>query len=79
MFQRRHLIEPESWRIVGRLEGVQTQVEVAEAIGVVQSVIPWIWSRFLETRNAGRRPGQGRGRATMPAKDRLLTPMAQKL
>ncbi|GFT25361.1 hypothetical protein TNCV_181981 [Trichonephila clavipes] len=30
---------PEAWRVVGRLEGGQTQAEVAQAIGVSQRVI----------------------------------------
>ncbi|GFW60078.1 transposable element Tcb1 transposase [Trichonephila clavipes] len=32
----------------------------------------WIWNRFLETESAGRRPGQGRRRATTPNEDRYL-------
>ncbi|GFX54749.1 hypothetical protein TNCV_2556351 [Trichonephila clavipes] len=43
----------EAWRIVSRLEESQTQAEVAQAIGVSQSVISRIWSRFLETGSAG--------------------------
>ncbi|GFV76576.1 hypothetical protein TNCV_4727961 [Trichonephila clavipes] len=39
-----------------RLEGGQTEAEVAQAIGVSQSVISRIWYRFLETGSAGRRP-----------------------
>ncbi|GFW91434.1 retrovirus-related Pol polyprotein from transposon TNT 1-94 [Trichonephila clavipes] len=46
----------EAWRVVGRLGG-QTQAEVAQAIGVSQSVISRIWNRFLETGSAGRKPG----------------------
>ncbi|GFV58827.1 hypothetical protein TNCV_1673561 [Trichonephila clavipes] len=37
----------EAWRVVGRLEGGQTQAEVAEANGVSQSVISSIWNRFF--------------------------------
>ncbi|GFW40682.1 HTH_Tnp_Tc3_2 domain-containing protein [Trichonephila clavipes] len=59
MYQRSHLTDSESWRAVGRLEGGQTQAEVAQAIGVSQSVISRIWNRFLETESTGRRPGQG--------------------
>ncbi|GFW59760.1 transposable element Tcb2 transposase [Trichonephila clavipes] len=62
----------QAWRVVGRLEGGQTQAEVAQAIGVSQSVISRIWNRFLETGSAGRRPGQGRRRATKPNEDRYL-------
>ncbi|GFV22455.1 hypothetical protein TNCV_2839111 [Trichonephila clavipes] len=34
---------------LSRLEEGQTQAEVAQAIGVSQSVISRIWNRFLET------------------------------
>ncbi|GFS96823.1 hypothetical protein TNCV_4754821 [Trichonephila clavipes] len=47
MSQRSHLTDSEAWRIVGRLEGGQTQAQVAKAIGVSQSVISRIWNRFL--------------------------------
>ncbi|GFT92519.1 transposable element Tcb2 transposase [Trichonephila clavipes] len=72
MSQRSHLTHSENWRIVGRLEGSQTQAEIAQAIGVSQSVISRIWNRLLETGSAGRRPGQGRRRATTPNEDRYL-------
>ncbi|GFU63657.1 HTH_Tnp_Tc3_2 domain-containing protein [Trichonephila clavipes] len=72
MSQQSHLTDSEAWRVVGRLEGGQTQAEVVQAIGVSQSVIYRIWNRFLETGNAGRRPGQGRRRATMSNEDRYL-------
>ncbi|GFT59129.1 transposable element Tcb2 transposase [Trichonephila clavipes] len=78
MSQRSHLTDSEAWRVVGRLEGGQTQTEVAQAIGVSQSVISRIWNHFLETGSAGRRPGQGRRRATMPNKDRYLVLMARR-
>ncbi|GFU59604.1 transposable element Tcb2 transposase [Trichonephila clavipes] len=64
--------------VVGRLEGGKTQAEVAEAIGVSQSVISRIWNRFLETGSAGRRPGQGRRRATTPNEDRYLVLTARR-
>ncbi|GFW78222.1 transposable element Tcb2 transposase [Trichonephila clavipes] len=72
MSQRSHLTDSEAWRVVGRLEGGQTQAEIAQAIGVSQSVISRIWDRFLETGSAGRRPGQGRRPATTPNEDRYL-------
>ncbi|GFV60451.1 hypothetical protein TNCV_3470861 [Trichonephila clavipes] len=46
MSQRSHLTDSETWRVVGRLEEGQTQAEVAQAIGVSQSVIPRIWNNF---------------------------------
>ncbi|GFX17669.1 transposable element Tcb2 transposase [Trichonephila clavipes] len=72
MSQRSHLTHSEAWRVVGRLEGDQTQAKVAQAIAVSQSVISRIWNRFLETGSAGRRPGQGRRWATTPNEDRYL-------
>ncbi|GFX13705.1 hypothetical protein TNCV_1922181 [Trichonephila clavipes] len=44
--QRSHLTDSETWRVVGRLKGGQTQAEVEQAIGVSQSVISRIWNRF---------------------------------
>ncbi|GFU35249.1 transposable element Tcb2 transposase [Trichonephila clavipes] len=78
MSQRGHLTDSEAWRVVGRLEGGQIQAEVAQAIGVSQKVISRIWNRFLETGSAGRRPGQGRRRATTPNEDRYLVLMARR-
>ncbi|GFV93881.1 transposable element Tcb2 transposase [Trichonephila clavipes] len=78
MSQRSHLTDSEAWRVVGRLEGGQTQAEVAQAIGVSQSVISGIWNRFLETGSAGRSPGQGRRRATTPNEDRYLVLTARR-
>ncbi|GFY15057.1 transposable element Tcb2 transposase [Trichonephila clavipes] len=78
MSLRSHLTDSEAWRVVGRLEGSQTQTEVAEAIGVSQSGISRIWNRFLETGSAGRRPGQGRRRATTPNEYRYLVLTARR-
>ncbi|GFT28753.1 transposable element Tcb2 transposase [Trichonephila clavipes] len=78
MSKRSHLTDSEAWRVVGRLEGGQTQAEVAQAIGVSQSVISRIWNRFLETGSAGQRPGQGRRWATTPNEDRYLVLTARR-
>ncbi|GFT15112.1 transposable element Tcb2 transposase [Trichonephila clavipes] len=78
MSQRSHLTDSEAWRVIGRLEGSQTQAEVAQAIGVSQSVISRIWNRFLETESAGRRAGQGRRRLTTPNKDHFLVLTARR-
>ncbi|GFT44837.1 transposable element Tcb2 transposase [Trichonephila clavipes] len=61
-----------------QLEGGQTQAEVAQAIGVSQSVISRIWNRFLETGIAGRRQGQDRRRATTSNEDRYLVLTARR-
>ncbi|GFY19021.1 transposable element Tcb2 transposase [Trichonephila clavipes] len=67
-----------AWGVVGRLEGGQTQAEVAQAIGVSQSVIYRICNRFLETGSAGRRPGQGHRRLTTLNEDRCLVLTARR-
>ncbi|GFS77929.1 transposable element Tcb2 transposase [Trichonephila clavipes] len=72
MSQLSHLTDSEAWRVVGRLEGLQAQAKVAQAIGVSQSVICRIWNRFLETGSAGLIPGQGVRQATTPIEDRYL-------
>ncbi|GFU80281.1 transposable element Tcb2 transposase [Trichonephila clavipes] len=41
-------------------------------------VVGRIWNRFLETGSAGRRPGQGRRRATTPNEDRYLVLTARR-
>ncbi|GFX84033.1 transposable element Tcb2 transposase [Trichonephila clavipes] len=78
MSQRSHLTDSEAWRVVGRLKGSQTKAELAQAIGVSQSGISRIWNRFLETGSVGRRPGQGRRRATTPNEDRYLVLTARR-
>ncbi|GFS77889.1 transposable element Tcb2 transposase [Trichonephila clavipes] len=60
------------------LEVNLTQAEVAQAIGMSQSVISRIWNRFLETGRKGRRPGQGRRRTATPNEDRYLVLTARR-
>ncbi|GFV83581.1 transposable element Tcb2 transposase [Trichonephila clavipes] len=66
MSQRSHLTDSEVWRVVGRLEGGQTQAEVAQATGVSQSVISRIWNRFWET---------GRVQAETRTREEILRPI----
>ncbi|GFW29604.1 transposable element Tcb2 transposase [Trichonephila clavipes] len=61
-----------------KLGAHQTQAEVAQAIGISQSVISTIWNRFMETGSAGQRPGQGRRRATTPNEDHFLVLTARR-
>ena len=72
---QRDLPEPMAWRAIGRMEAGQTQQEVAQAIGVSQSVIYRLWNRFQRIDTVHRRSGQGRPRATTARDDRyhLLT------
>ncbi|GFT81560.1 transposable element Tcb1 transposase [Trichonephila clavipes] len=50
MSQRSHLTDSDTWRVVGRLEGGQTQAEVAKTIGVSQKVISRILHRLYARR-----------------------------
>ncbi|GFT69611.1 transposable element Tcb2 transposase [Trichonephila clavipes] len=74
MSQRSHLTDSEAWRVVGRLEGVQTR---ASHWSVTKGDFR-IWNCFLETESAGRRRGQGRRRATTPNEDRFLVLTARR-
>ncbi|GFW45147.1 transposable element Tcb2 transposase [Trichonephila clavipes] len=78
MSQRSHLTNSEAWRVVDRLEGGQTQAEIAQAIGVLYSVISRIWNSFLETGSAGPRTGRGHRQATTPNEDRYLVLTARR-
>ncbi|GFV06294.1 HTH_Tnp_Tc3_2 domain-containing protein [Trichonephila clavipes] len=46
MAQRKHLDDFLHGRIIGRLEGGRTQLEVSEELGIVQSVISRLRQRF---------------------------------
>ncbi|GFX19772.1 transposable element Tcb2 transposase [Trichonephila clavipes] len=76
MSQRSHLTDSEAWRVVCKLEEGQTQAEVAQAIRAV--FLKVIWNHFLETGSPGRRPGQGRRRATTPKEDLYLVLTARR-
>ena len=47
------------WRAIGRMEARQTQQEVAQVIGMSQSVISRLWNSFQRTDTVRRRSRQG--------------------
>lgn len=47
------------WRISGRIEVRQTQMEVDQNFNISQSVVSKAWNRFLRTISIGRQPVQG--------------------
>ncbi|GFU76095.1 transposable element Tcb2 transposase [Trichonephila clavipes] len=65
--QRSHLTDSEAWRVVGWLEGGQTQAEVAQAIGMSQSVISTIWKCRPKTRTRRIFIWRDRGSRNNPA------------
>ncbi|GFS96263.1 transposable element Tcb2 transposase [Trichonephila clavipes] len=53
-------------------------LDECSALNDLNCIVKRIWNRFLETGSAGRRPGQGRRRATMPNEDRYLVLTARR-
>lgn len=76
MCVRHQLSQTDSVRIVTLLQEGHTQRQVAEHMGVAQSVVSRAWTRFRETGQHQRRPGQGRRRCTTAHDDRYLTMLA---
>ena len=64
---RQHLGPNDVARAVGMLKMGFQQHQVADILGVSQSVVARLWSRFQETGRYTRCPGQGRGRCTIDA------------
>lgn len=69
---RRQILPHEANRIIGLLQAGQGQRQVARITGVNRSSVNRIWTRFLETGDVGRRPGQGPHRATTAREDRAI-------
>lgn len=66
------------WRIVGRLEAGQSQVQICRDFNVTPSVVSNLWKQFQDTGSIERKPGQGRPRATTAADDRYLSITARR-
>ncbi|KFM75524.1 hypothetical protein X975_13998, partial [Stegodyphus mimosarum] len=50
------------WRIVGRLEAGQSQVQICREFNLTHSVMCNLWKRFQNTGSIERKPGQGLSR-----------------
>ncbi|GBL82680.1 Transcription factor Sox-6 [Araneus ventricosus] len=61
------------WRIVGRLEASQSQVQICREFNLTPSVVCNLWKQFQDTGSIERKPGQGRPRATTATEDRYLS------
>ncbi|GFU78066.1 HTH_Tnp_Tc3_2 domain-containing protein [Trichonephila clavipes] len=78
MSQQCDLPESMAWRVIGRLESVQTERSVADAVGVARSVVARLWNRFQETGNVRRRPGAGQPRAPTSTDDQYIQLTARR-
>ncbi|GBO25667.1 Transposable element Tcb2 transposase [Araneus ventricosus] len=61
------------WRIVGRLESGQSQIQICREFNLTPSVMCNLWKQFQDTGSIERKPGQGRPRATTATEDRYLS------
>ncbi|GBN58365.1 Transposable element Tc1 transposase [Araneus ventricosus] len=66
------------WRIVGRLEAGQSQVQICREFNSTPSVVCNLWKQFQDTGSIERKPGQGRPRATTSTEDRYLSIIARR-
>jgi transposase len=71
------------WRIVGRLEAGQSQVQIRVQIcihlNLTPSVVCNLWKQFQDTGSIQRKSGQGRAKATMTATgDRYLSILTRR-
>ncbi|GBO11641.1 Transposable element Tc1 transposase [Araneus ventricosus] len=57
------------WRIVGRLEASQSQVQICREFNLTPSVVCNLWKQFQDTRSIKRKPGQGHPKATTATED----------
>ena len=73
---RQHLGPTDVARAVEMLKMDFPQRQVADIVGVSQSVVAQLWFRFQETGRYSRRHGQGHGRCTTDAQDRYILTLA---
>lgn len=78
MSSHKRLDDGMRWRIVGRLEAGQSQLQVATEFNITPSVVSNLWKQFLETGSISRKPGQGRPRATTDNEDHYLALTAKR-
>ncbi|GBO41202.1 hypothetical protein AVEN_104559-1 [Araneus ventricosus] len=66
------------WRIVGRLEGGQSQVQICREFNLMPSAVCDLWKQFQDTGSIERKSGQSRPRATTAPEDRYLSLIARR-
>ena len=75
---RRRLSEEEMNRGIGMLEAELSQKEVARVLGVSQSAVSRMWTRFHLTGNVMHQHAGGRERSTTRAQDRFIALQARR-
>ncbi|GFV65689.1 HTH_Tnp_Tc3_2 domain-containing protein [Trichonephila clavipes] len=66
------------WRIVGRLDACQCQVQICREFILASSVMCNLWKQFQNTGSIERKPVQGRPRCTTTREDRHLSIIARR-
>ncbi|GBM75724.1 hypothetical protein AVEN_92727-1 [Araneus ventricosus] len=67
------------WRIVGRLEAGQSQVQICGEFNVTPSFVSNLWKQFQDTGSIERKPGQSRPEVTTANEDPYLSMTMWKL
>ncbi|GBN82143.1 Transposable element Tcb2 transposase [Araneus ventricosus] len=78
MSNRQRLDDGMSWRIVGRLEVGQSQVQICREFNLTPSVVCNLWKQFQDTGSIEKKHGKGRPRATTATEDRYLSIIARR-
>ncbi|GBM33736.1 hypothetical protein AVEN_47041-1 [Araneus ventricosus] len=66
------------WRIVGKLETGQSQVQICREFNLTPRVVCNLWKQFQDTGSIERKPGQRRPRATTATEDHYLSIIARR-
>ncbi|GBL87031.1 Transposable element Tcb2 transposase [Araneus ventricosus] len=66
------------WRIVGRLEAGQSQVQICREFNLTPSAVCNLCKQFQDTGSIERKPGKSRPRATTATEDRYLSIIARR-
>ncbi|GBN53459.1 hypothetical protein AVEN_38563-1 [Araneus ventricosus] len=73
MSNQQHLDDGMRWRILGRLEVGQSEVQICREFNLTPSVVCNLWKQFQDIGPIERKTGQGRPRATTATEDRYLS------
>ncbi|KFM59504.1 hypothetical protein X975_12997, partial [Stegodyphus mimosarum] len=78
MSNRQRLDDGKRWRIVGRLEAGQSQVQICRECNLTPSLVCNLWKQFQDTGSIKRKHGQGHPKATTAREDRYLSILVRR-